>query len=211
MTHSAVTNQTIALAGILQAAYLVDQVARTGKAQEQHIEPLFSSLFAFDADTTADIYGGVSGLDLGLRVANDLVRSNKSVDYATTTKYAVGMLHLAGQLNKNPEMLSILRSRLEHSAFKADHFSNDINELSSSLAAIYQDTISTFKYRIQVSGSMQQLQNPNNADLIRALLLTGIRSCVLWRQLGGRRWHLFFKKSRILQAIQDLSGTDNLN
>jgi len=205
-SQSSVIDQTIALAGILQAAYLVDQIARTGKANEQHIEPLIQSLFAFDADNTADIYGGTQNLDLGLRVANDIIRSNNSSDYAATTKYALGMLHLAGKLTKNHEMLAILRSRLEHSALKSEHFSSNISQLSSSLAAVYQDTISTFKYRIQVSGSMQQLQNTNNADLIRALLLTGIRSCVLWRQLGGRRWHLFLKKGTILSAIQDMAG-----
>ena len=46
---------------------------------------------------------------------------------------------------------------------------------------------------------MQFLQNPRNAERIRALLLAGIRSATLWRQLGGNRWQLFFSRRKILK------------
>ena len=41
--------------------------------------------------------------------------------------------------------------------------------------------------------------------MIRALLLAGIRSAVLWRQLGGRRWRLVTQRQRLLQIAHDLS------
>ena len=43
------------------------------------------------------------------------------------------------------------------------------------------------------------------ADLIRALLLAGIRSAFLWRQLGGRRWKLLFRRRRLLALSRELS------
>ena len=46
------------------------------------------------------------------------------------------------------------------------------------------DVLSTLRQRIQVHGDMRNLQQPNNASKIRALLLAGIRSARLWRQLS---------------------------
>ena len=74
-------------------------------------------------------------------------------------------------------------------------------------ASLYQDTISTFRQRIQVQGDMRHLQQPNNAAKIRALLLTGIRSARLWRQLGGHRWQMVFSRSKLLKELYPLLRT----
>ena len=102
-------------------------------------------------------------------------------------------------------MMTMVRSRLEHTSFRAEHFANHVNDLCHSVSGIYQDTLSRLKFRIKVSGSAQHLQNPQNEDVIRALLLAGIRSAFLWRQLGGRRWKLFFQRKRLLETSQHLS------
>jgi high frequency lysogenization protein len=58
-----------------------------------------------------------------------------------------------------------------------------------------------------VSGDNQYLGDPGNANRIRALLLSGIRSAVLWRQLGGSRWQLLFQRKKLCeQARAILSG-----
>jgi high frequency lysogenization protein len=41
--------------------------------------------------------------------------------------------------------------------------------------------------RIMVNGDPAHLNNPENANRIRALLLAGIRAAMLWRQSGGGR------------------------
>ena len=58
--------QTIALAGVAQAARLVDQVSRTGSYPIEFLEPSIHSLFEFDPDNVAAIYGGLAGVKLGL-------------------------------------------------------------------------------------------------------------------------------------------------
>ena len=68
------------------------------------------------------------------------------------------------------------------------------------LAALYQDTISTLGYRIQIQGKAEHLKNDDVANSIRAVLLSGIRSAVLWRQLGGRRWRLLIYRRRICET-----------
>lgn len=204
MNPTTINNQTIALAGVLQSAHLVDKIACTGSAPAESFNPLINSLFQFDAKSPAAVYGGLPNLKLGLQLINDLLAGNNSNEYRTTVRYALGILHLQNKLASNPELLQIIRNRLEHTAFKAEHFSDNVHGITSSLASIYQDTVSTFKFRIQVNGSLQQLQNPVNADHIRALLLAGIRSAVLWRQSGGKRWHLLFKRQQLLKASREL-------
>jgi high frequency lysogenization protein len=164
-------------------------------------------LFAFDANNTEAVFGGIHGVKQGLLVLCDVLNGNKRGEYRTIIRYTLGMLYLQKKLCANDELLGIMRSRLEHASLKAEHFSDDPASTATSIAAIYQDTLSTFKFRIQVSGSLQQLQNSQNADTIRALLLAGIRSAVLWRQTGGRRWKLPFSRGSLLRtATQLLDG-----
>ena len=204
MATASITSQTLALAGVLQSAYLVDQIARTGKAPAESINPSLHSLFAFDASNTAAVYGGIHGVKLGLQVLSDIINGSSRHENRTIIRYMMGMLYLQKKLSANDELLNIMRSRLEHASLKAEHFSDNPASTAKSIAAIYQDTLSTFKFRIQVSGSMQQLQDTRNADTIRALLLAGIRSAVLWRQTGGRRWKWVFNRSQLLDCAKEL-------
>ncbi len=48
---------------------------------------------------------------------------------------------------------------------------------------------------------MRHLQQTDNAAKIRALLLAGIRSARLWRQLGGHRWQLIFSRRKLLATL----------
>lgn len=199
-------HQAMAMAGIIQAAYLVDQIARTGQAEPAAFNATLHSLFSFDPDSPEAVYGGLHNLQLGLGVLRDLLGSNRSerADFSNILRYTLGLLHLQSKLSRQSEMQAIIRSRLQHTEKKLEHFSNHINEIASSLSAIYQDTLSTFKFRIQVTGSYQQLQNPGNADRIRALLLAGVRSAFLWRQVGGNRWQLILGRNRLLRATEAL-------
>ncbi len=207
MAIDSITSQTLALAGVVQTAYLVDQIARTGTAPAESINPSLNSLFAFDANSTEAVYSGIHGVKLGLQVLTDILNGDKRQQYRTIIRYTLGMLYLQKKLSANDELLNIMRSRLEHTSIKAEHFSNNPASIAKSIAAIYQDTLSTYKFRIQISGSMQQLQNSQNADTIRALLLAGIRSAVLWRQTGGRRWKLMLNRRRLLNSARELLST----
>ncbi|WP_101757071.1 high frequency lysogenization protein HflD [Oceanicoccus sp. KOV_DT_Chl] len=204
MNNSATISQTIALAGVLQSAYLVDQIARTGNAAAESFNPSINSLFQFDPDNAADVYSGVHGVKLGLQLLSDILGGNSRNEYRTVVRYTMGMLYLEKKLSAKSELLQIIRSRLEHTALKAEHFSDNINSTTANIAAIYQDTLSTFKFRIQISGSAQQLQNTTNANNIRALLLAGIRGSVLWRQSGGKRWHLILSRQRLITTAREL-------
>ena len=199
-----IESQTLALAGIMQCAYLVDRIARTGQADAAAVNGILHSLFVFDSNEPERVYGGIHNLQLGLRVLRDTLAVHNHEEYRGCIRYAFGILELQKKLDGNSKAQTTIRNRLLHTEKKLEHFTQDINEISSSIAAIYQDTISHFNYRIQVTGSAQQLQNTANADRIRALLLAGIRSAWLWRQLGGRRWQLIMLRSRLLKTASAL-------
>jgi high frequency lysogenization protein len=202
--NTASTGQIIALAALVQSAYLVDQIATKGNADPASFNPIINSLFQFDAQSPMAIYGSIHGLDLGIKILTDLLSGRQTTPYRAAIRYAMSILHLQKKASQNTNVMSTIKSRLEHAAINAEHFTDNSQQIAASCAGIYQDTISQFKYRIQINGSMQQLQNPQNAEQIRALLLGGIRAAVLWRQMGGHRWHFLLSRKRLLAALKEL-------
>jgi high frequency lysogenization protein len=199
-------DQVIALAGVTQAAQLVDQVARTGQADPQALEACVASLFEFDPPSTEAVFGGLPAIGYGMAALEQLLTPSQysQVQVQAPARYLSGMLFLERQLSSREDLLDVIHSRLKHAAFNASHFSNDQAALMHAVAGIYQDTISKFKYRIQVTGDVQYLQNAAQADKIRSLLFAGIRAAILWRQVGGRRWHLLVRKSAIKHTVVQL-------
>ena len=197
--------QVIALAGVVQAARMVDQVAKTGSYPAAFFEASLRSLFAFDAPTVDAVYGNIQGVKLGLRSVVDMLTDATNEDHVAMGAYVRGLLKLEDQFGKRPDLQEVVASRLGHVNFKAQHFSDDAVELAASISAIYQDTISYLPYRIKVKGNVQHLQQTKNADLVRTLLLAGLRSAHLWRQLGGRPRHFLFKGGKLAATASDLS------
>ena len=101
-------------------------------------------------------------------------------------------------------MLEVIGVRIEKSQQQAQHFSLIHENVIAGLSDIYTDTISTFSFRIQVLGEYQYLQQARIANQIRALLFAGIRAAVLWRQLGGSRLKIIFKRRQLLNMVSDL-------
>jgi len=64
MQLNTITNQTIALAGIAQAAALVQQLASTGTADPIAMEASIASVLKIDSDSVIDVYGSLAGIKL---------------------------------------------------------------------------------------------------------------------------------------------------
>ena len=197
--------QAVALAGVAQAARLVDQVSKTGSYPIDFLESSIHSLFEFDAEDAATVYGGLPGVKLGLNNLCSLLANRQQEENRDIVRYVFSLLYLERKFAASPEMMQVVHSRLEHASFRAEHFAGHVGDICHSISGIYQDTLSKLRFRIKVTGSAQHLQDSKNADIIRALLLAGIRSAFLWRQLGGRRWKLAFQRRKLLQTAQNLS------
>ena len=192
--------QCLALSGVAQAGYMVKQLAHHGMVGQDKLNTLVRSLFIMNPRTTDEIYGSVSRLNLGMQVLQEIVRNNSddSLKSPEVMRYFLGILHLERKLGARGDMLRKIGERLdrlEHEALDSPDLAGP--QLLRELAAIYQDTLSTLPFRIQVTGEANFLKNEDVADKIRAVLLTGIRSAVLWHQSGGRRWQLMFMRKQL--------------
>ncbi len=199
-----ITDKTLALAGIFQSAFLVQEVAHDGKADNEPFEASLRSILALDPPDTASVYGGVDGVRLGLDLlVCELGGSDQPRD-KELVKYVVTVLHLERQLAKQPDMLQKVAAGIQRAEGQSEHFSLTHENVIASLAGTYVDTISTLTPRIMVTGEHGYLSHPDVANKVRALLLAAIRSAVLWRQCGGGRMQLLFGRRALLVEAQRL-------
>lgn len=206
MSHTS-EDRTLALAGVFQAAHLVQEIARKGTADSRDFEATIASLFITNPPNAAAVYGGVRGVNPGLkRLRVQLGADNSQPRDLELTRYTVAILYLERQLAKRPAMLQKIAEGIEKARTQSEHFSQTHSNVIASLAGLYSDTISNLNPRIIVSGEQGYLSNPDNANKVRALLLAAIRSAVLWRQCGGSRLQLMFGRSKMVREAGELLG-----
>lgn len=203
-------DQTLALAGLFQAAALVQQVAQSGQCAESSLETCIRSLFATDPASTLDVYGGeLKDLREGLSTLSGVLGKQTRQQDIEVLRYALSLMNLEAKLRRDTDMLAVIGSRIDQARHTAGHFGYVHPNLIANLGSVYADTISTFRLRIQVSGQPTILQQDENAAKVRALLLAGIRSAVLWRQSGGRRWRLILNRGKVIAMARDLAEQAN--
>jgi len=194
---------TLALAGVVQAAILVEQVAKTGQVQQDAYKCSIESLFDLNPASTLAVYGGsAQHLRIGLEALRDMLAGQHK--HQEAMRYALGALHLQKKLAGRKDMLNTIATRVSQAASQAEHFSSTHDNVIGNLGQVYSETISTFRFRIQVMGDYNYLQQTRIASQIRALLLASIRSAMLWRQLGGNRWQLLFQRKALASQVDQL-------
>jgi high frequency lysogenization protein len=204
MQHS-YREQVIAFAGIWQAAKLVQQVARQGKADNADMAVCIKSLFEMNPATTEAVYGELKGLTTGLNTILDQFGDATNQRDMELTKYVIALMHLERKLMQQPEMLEKISRGLELAKSQAEHFGSSTHEnVIANIGDLYSNTISTLTPKIIVQGEQGYLSNSANAAKVRTLLLAGIRSTVLWYQCGGRRLGLIFSRKKLLNQTKAL-------
>ncbi|NIP74388.1 MAG: high frequency lysogenization protein HflD [Gammaproteobacteria bacterium] len=196
-------DRALALAGVFQAACLVRDTAHRGKEITPAVRASIHSIFKIDADDVANVFGGVPGLRTGLQSLAAQLGDGIRRD-AELTRYAVALLYLERKLARRAALLERVRDGICAARDQADYFSETHGNVIARLADIYQQTVSTLTPRIMVSGESSVLSNPDNAAMIRTLLLAGIRSAVLWRQCGGSRLQLLLQRGRLVREAAEL-------
>ena len=198
--------QTLAFAGVLQAGELVRQIASGGQCSQESARHSIDSLFARNPESTEAVFGGLSGVRLGLTMTNEMATQG-SDDSRLAMSYASGLLRLAMLLRKDDKRQDSMERSLGlvEQAWKSAEDSLDPSVIAQ-LADIYKHEISTLSLRIQVHGDPTYLKQNEKVSLIRALLLAGIRAGFLWFQLGGRPWRLLFQRGKMFRIAADLAG-----
>jgi high frequency lysogenization protein len=204
-------NQTIALAGVFQAASLVDQLSTVGKINQAAFDCSFDSLFTFEAPTTIEVYGDLASIQSGLKALEMYLSGEGDKPTKAMTYYILTLLKIAKQLKKNDGMSSQVFEGLKAINTQSSAFELGRSNVTSKVAALYQETISTLSPRIIVKGEQSYLSNSDTASRIRTLLLAGIRSAILWNQIGGSQWRLLFTRASYVQSAKTLLGHLELN
>ena len=93
-------DRTLALAGLMQAVRLVQQMAQTGEADTKALAASIDSLFRFDADSVEDVFGGAGGVEDGLRrLLSQLDGDGRD---PALTRMAMTVLHLERRFIAHP-------------------------------------------------------------------------------------------------------------
>lgn len=196
-------SRTIALAGVYQAGHLVHQIATRGLCDAAALECSISSIFKTDAPSAEDVFGDTGGIVTGLSVLKKQL-SEKSADSMHITQYVVTLLHLERKLGKQPAILERVATGIRQAQQQSEHFAITHDNVLANLADTYKNTVSTLSPRVLVQGEHGYLNNPANANKVRAILLGGIRAAVLWSQCGGSRWQILFKRSALLAETEKM-------
>jgi high frequency lysogenization protein len=203
MQLNTITNQTIALAGIAQAAALVQQLATTVTADPMAMEASIASILKIDSDSVIDVYGGLAGIKLGLKQLNEQMTGYKIVN-PEQARYSASLVFLENQLSGRKDLLNSIQIGIAKAQAQSEHFGLLHENVLANLGEVYQSTISTLQPRIMVNGEQEYLSRPDVANKIRACLLAGIRSAILWKQCGGTRWKFLFFRKKIQAELQIL-------
>jgi len=197
-------SRTLALAGVFRAATLVNILANEGTISDDDLRISIESIFETDPNDVIQVFGSIDNLSQGFSTLNNQLgkdSNNRNIDIA---RYVVSMLFLERRLMKNPGMLEILSTGVELATRQSEHFSKTHENVIANIADLYSRTISELGPRIMVNGEQHFLTTTSISNKIRTVLLGGIRSAVLWQQLGGRRWHVLFQRNRYLRESRRL-------
>ncbi|PSQ94358.1 MAG: hypothetical protein BRD57_00595 [Proteobacteria bacterium SW_6_67_9] len=163
-------NQTLAIAGVMHATWLVRQIAREGRIAEDEFGAALVPIFKLDPSEVDAVYAS----DTWRRSAPAILRAQLGMSGQPrdleTTRYAATLLHLERKLVRRRDMLDALRAGLENSQRQLDHFAITHRSVVGGLSALYSRTISQLRPRVVVQGEASYLEDSQNADRVRALL-----------------------------------------
>ena len=196
-------NRTIALAGIFQASALIKDLAWNGKCDPAAFNTCMYSLLKLNSASVLDVYENLSQLSIGLNNLNNFFNKKTAKDLEII-KYVFSLLYLEQKLSNRDDLLKIIEAGIIRANIQANIFSINHDNVIANFAGIYLDTLSTLNFRIKITGTELYLINHNITNKIRALLLAGIRSAVLWKQLGGSKLKLFFQQNTFAKCTLKL-------
>jgi high frequency lysogenization protein len=192
--------RVIGLAGVLQAAALVQQLARTGVVDEEMETATTGSILVMDAATTPDVFGGIAGVRLGLELLRDKLIGSRSELDVEILKYAVALSYLQRALYRKKQKFQLLAEGMEQLTGLSGE------SLHDACAELYMTAVSPLSPKIYVQGEHGYLQQEGVPERVRTLLLAGIRAAVLWQQKGGGRVEIMLHRKRYRDIAAEILG-----
>jgi high frequency lysogenization protein len=199
--------QVLALAAIFQASNQVYRLAYSGDSDTEKMKFSMSTLLNQHPDSLDQLYGPLENLQDGLASMNRFLDNTNNLSkpkHKEVISYVMSSIHLASKLVNDKARLTKIENGIDNACQQAEHFSITHDNVYSNVGALYQETISNMRLRIQVIGSPVYLQQTAVAARIRCMLFAAIRNAFLWRQLGGKRRHLLLQRKALLKVVTQL-------
>ena len=203
-----IENQTLALAGLFQAAKMIDRIAVAGESNAKAFNCSFDSLFKFDAENTLEIFTELASLEPGFTALIDYLGGENRNSGKNIAYYVMSMMKISSHLLANESLAEKLQRGLLDIKVSAREFELSQEAVVARIGGLYQERISNLEPRIMVRGDQLHLQNSTNAAKVRSLLLAGIRAAVLWHQLGGSKWRLVMSRRKFVAQARRFQQAD---
>ncbi len=195
-------NETISLGALYQASNEIKKIAWHGEINSKIIEPLIHSVYQTTSNDIEEIYINIKRLNSGLDFLRQQLVGDVFSKDAEVTRYFEAIGILVRNMKNYPEIVNNLRDHLSDS--KLDINQENLSEHATILSNLYLETVSKINPRIIVNGDNKYLQESTNASMIRALLLSAIRSYILWEQSGGSKFRIFIFRKKIAKLAVTL-------
>lgn len=208
--RSPVEEQAIALCALFDAASGVVELAHRGSTDSARLELLMSAFLNTQPNSITQLYrldSQPEGLASGRRALELLLsKQHGEPHFDQVVQIALGCLYLASRLYKDGPMAGQIGAGIGPLQTKAEQFGITHNNLFAATDELYQQTLSRYRYRIQIKGDPARLQQSGVAQRVRSLLFAAVRAGHLWRQSGGHRYHLVLYRRALLAHCQALGA-----
>ncbi|MGN0901875.1 MAG: lysogenization protein HflD [Succinivibrio sp.] len=210
-----IRSETMALAALFQSCTQIQRLASTGYYDENAVAALIRANMVTKPDTIDDIYD-IKKLRVGFSILCDCFgrsNSNREIGNIEVTRLAFKIMLLTSNLERSKRLYARLSDEIDalHDSILTacpdflDGRPEVVNtqENLSLMGTLYHSIISPNFSKLLIYGEESVLRVPENQVKIRALLLSAVRAVILWRQVGGRRRFLMFRRKAIVRFASE--------
>ncbi len=218
-----IKSETIALAALFQSCQQIQRIASTGYMDEHAVACVIRALLVTNPKSIEDIYAPGKLMSGFKQIVESFGASayEKTAQSIEITKTAMKLVALEITIERNQSIFRRMGDEIDrlyqsiavpHPEFLDSGSPETVLDMENlrQFSSLYQSLISPNFAKLMIYGEKQYLGSPENQTKIRALLLAGIRAVVLWRQLGGRRRLLIFRRKAIIEFAKRGAATGSL-
>ena len=196
------SDRVLALAGLVQALAQVRRIADTGQAHADVLTTALDSVFRIDAEGAAEVYGGVPSLRTGLMLLRDYFTG--AMPDEQLPRLALAVIQLERRFVRDDDMVDRVLHGIRAQSGTAERLGSSHPDVLNALGSLYADTLSHLRPRVLVQGNPHYLGQAAVVAEVRAVLLSAVRSAVLWRQMGGSLWDFLLRKRAMGTTVDAL-------
>lgn len=192
------SERLLALAGVASCATLIDELATSGHADDKELEFFISAFLDISPSSATKVLQPHDSYHKGLQLLSHFSQSGSEKDRRLLL-YSLQTIQLMQQFMKRGDLVAMLAEELPQIAAH-----ETLDDRLLAMGSLYEKSVSTLPFRIQIRGSQGYLRQGPVAQKIRGTLFCGIRFALLWQQQGGSKLDFVLRKANIRSMAQDI-------